>query len=88
MATSSFIVVFSTRNEKPEKVLPTEPELREAMKEYLNIPDDEVGLNMWPVTIESQGYNEGECRKCGTDVGKDRLFCDDCADAIAGLQTD
>lgn len=88
MALQAFMVVFSTHSQKPDNNLPTEGEVREAFQEYLNIPDDMTKVDVWAVSIEAVGYDEGQCRKCGENCSGDRLFCDDCAEEIAGLQTD
>lgn len=89
MGLQAWLVVFSTTADHPEKVLPHEEEIREAFKDQLDIPDEEnTVVDMWPVDIEAMGYEEGKCRRCSKDIADDRLFCDECASEIAGVQTE
>lgn len=85
MALRAWLVVFSTTADDPDNTLPSEEEIREAFKEYLDIPDDESTIvDVWAVNIEAMGFEEGKCRRCNEDIAADRLFCDNCAGAIAG----
>lgn len=84
MALQAWIVVFSSADPADhEKVLPSKEEILEACKEYLDIPDDNVVVDMWPVEIESVSFSETQCRKCGAEVEEGNLFCDDCRSEIA-----
>ena len=85
MTLQAWLVVFSTTADNPQKVLPEEEEIREAIKDQLDIPDEEnTVVDLWPVDIEAMGYEEKKCRRCNEDIADDRLFCNGCADAIAG----
>lgn len=85
MALQAYIVVFTNTEPTNRETLPTQPDILEAFKEYMGIPDDDNDLEveMWAVDIESVGYDSGQCRKCGKECNDDRLFCDDCNAVIA-----
>lgn len=85
MALQAFCIVFSSNDSdsEAEKVLPNIDEIKEALAEYMHIPNEHVLVDGWPVQLQSVAAPEGTCRKCGNEVDEGRLFCDECSDSIA-----
>lgn len=83
MALNSYVLVFSTQDvDKPDEFLPSEEDILESFREWLNIPDTNVTVQLWAVAITGAGYEAGLCRKCGVEVEEERLFCATCSSGM------